>query len=304
MTRMAADIRGCGTALVTPFHRDGSIDEPALRRLVQRQLEGGADFLATCGATGEEATLDECECDRVMAIAVEEAAGRVPVVGSVCGNDTRKMIGRVRGLDRLGIDAVLCVAPYYTIPTQEGIAEHFETLAQHSAVPIVLYNVPGRTVVNMQPSTIARLADHPNILGIKEASSNLIQLTDLLLKVPPSFRVFAGYDCFAFPLLCLGAAGVISPTANLVPAHMTRLVRLALEGRYAEARQLHASLWWLIRAVYMEVNPLPVKAALAMMGLIGEHYRLPLSPMKPALRARLEETLAAHGLLVTTQPHA
>jgi 4-hydroxy-tetrahydrodipicolinate synthase len=296
---MAVEIRGCGTALVTPFHRDGSVDEPALRRLVQRQLEGGVDFLTTCGATGEEATLDESECDRVTTIVVDEVGGRVPVVGSVCGNNTRKMVGRVSALDRLGIDAVLCVTPYYTIPTQDGIVAHFEMLARHSTVPIILYNVPGRTVVNMHPATVARLADHPNIIGIKEASSSLTQLTELLLEVPTSFRVFAGYDRFVFPFMCLGAIGVISPTANIVPSHMTRLVHLALEGRYAEARQMNALLWRLIRAAYMEVNPLPVKAALAMMGLIEEHYRPPLSPMRPELKARLEETLAAHGLLTS-----
>jgi len=295
--RVIPEILGCGTALVTPFRRDGSLDEQSLRRLVQLQLEAGVDFLAPCGATGEEATLETHEYDRVVSIVLEEVDRRIPIVVSVCGNNTRQVAARVAEVGRMGVDAVLCVAPYYNVPTQDGIVEHFRTVAESSPVPMILYNVPGRTVSNMHPSTVARLARHSNIIGIKEASINFSQQTEMLLQVPSSFRVFAGYDCFAFPLMCLGAVGVISVTANLVPARMVRLVRLMLEGRYDEARQLNATLWRLMQGNYMEVNPLPVKAALSMMELVEEVYRLPLSPMRPELKARLREILVAHGLV-------
>lgn len=294
---MKNEIQGCGTALVTPFQKDGSIDEPALRRLIQFQLNAGIDFLASGGASGEEATLDDDEYDRIINIVVEEADGEAPILASVCGNDTRKVVTRVKRVGTMGVDAVLCVAPYYNVPTQDGMLEHFRTVAENSPVPIVLYNVPGRTVCNMHPSTVERLARIPGIIGIKEASINFSQQMEMLLRVPPSFKVFAGYDCFVFPLMCLGAVGVISVTSNLVPDQMKRLVHLLLEGRHAEARTLHAQLWHLMQSNYMEVNPIPVKAALSIMGLIEERYRLPLSPMRKEMKARLRDILARQGLL-------
>jgi len=296
---MNLDIRGCGTALVTPFDRGGSIDEQALRRLVQFQLREGIDFLVPCGTTGETPTLEHDEYLEVIRAVVAETAGKVPVIAGVGGNNTKKVVELAREVERLGVQGILSVAPYYNKPTQEGLYQHFKAIAESSAVPVVLYNVPGRTSSNLDPATVARLSRVSNIVGIKEASGSITQQMEVLNSVAPGFRVLSGDDAFTFPLMALGGVGVISVASNEIPGPMTRLVRLLREGRYDEARKLNAELLPLMQANFIETSPIPVKAALAMMGMIEEVYRLPLVPMKSENRAKLEKVLAAQGLLQT-----
>lgn len=299
---MTRELEGCGTALVTPFRRDGSLDEPALARLVRFQVEGGVDFLVPCGTTGETPTLTREEYLAVIRLVVAEARGRVPVVAGVGGNDTRHVTEMAAAVHDLGVDAILSVAPYYNRPTQEGLYQHFAALAAAVPLPIVLYNVPSRTGSNLEPATVVRLAALPNIVGIKEASGNLEQQMELLRTAPPPFRVLSGDDSWTFPVMALGGVGVISVVANEVPDRMARLTRLLREGRLAEARQLHFALLPLFRANFYETNPIPVKAALAMMGLLEEVYRLPMVPLRPENRARLEQVLRAQGLLTGAVP--
>jgi 4-hydroxy-tetrahydrodipicolinate synthase len=299
---MSVDIRGCGTALVTPFRKDGSLDLDALRRLVQFQLRAGIDFLVPCGTTGETPTLEHAEYLAVVRAVVQEVAGRVPVIAGVGGNNTRKVVdlaAEVRGLD---VQGILSVAPYYNKPTQEGLYRHFQALAESTDLPIIVYNVPARTSSNIEPPTVARLARIPNIIGIKEASGSIVQQMEVLAAVPPGFRVLSGDDSFTFPLMALGGVGIISVISNEIPGEMTRLAHLLLEGKLEAARQLHFSLLPLMQVNFIETNPIPVKAALAMMGMIEEIYRLPMVPMKSENRAKLEEVLAAQGLLPPQKP--
>jgi len=296
---MNSDIRGCGTALVTPFRRDGSLDPAALRRLVQFQMREGIDFLVPCGTTGEAPTLEHDEYLDVIRIVVEEARGRVPVVAGAGGNHTRKIIDLLQAIRPLGVQGILSVAPYYNKPTQEGLYQHFKTIAESTDLPVILYNVPGRTSSNIEPGTVARLSKIPNIIGIKEASGSITQQMEVLNAVQPSFRVLSGDDSFTFPLVALGGVGVISVVSNEIPGAMTRLTHLLLDGRYDEARKINAQLLPLMQVNFIETNPIPVKAGLALMGMIEEVYRLPLVPMKPENRAKLEKVLAAQGLLQT-----
>jgi len=291
------DIRGCGTALVTPFRRDGSIDQDALRRLVQFQLREGIDFLAPCGTTGETPTLEHGEYLGVIRLVIQETAGKVPVIAGVGGNNTKKVIELAQEVQRLGVQGILSVAPYYNKPTQEGLYQHFKAIAESTHLPVILYNVPGRTSSNIEPATVARLSKVPNVAGIKEASGSITQQTEVLNAVEPGFRVLSGDDAFTLPLMALGGVGVISVASNEIPGPMTRLAHLLLDGRYDEARKLNAELLALMQANFIETNPIPVKAALAMMGMIEEVYRLPLVPMKPENRAKLEKVLASQGLL-------
>ena len=294
---MNLDIRGCGTALVTPFQRDGSVDEVALRRLVRFQLREGIDFLVPCGTTGEASTLEHGEYLGVIRVAVAEAGRKVPVIAGVGGNNTRKVIELAQEVEKLGVEGMLSVAPYYNKPTQEGLFQHFKAIAESTDLPVILYNVPSRTSSNLEPATVARLAKVPNIVGIKEASGSITQQMEVLSAVEPGFRVLSGDDTFTFPLMALGGVGVISVVSNEIPGQMTRLAHLMLEGKYDEARKLHFQLLPLMQANFIETNPIPVKAGLAMMGMIEEVYRLPLVPMKPENRAKLEKALAAQGLL-------
>jgi 4-hydroxy-tetrahydrodipicolinate synthase len=289
--------KGCGTALVTPFDRAGKLDEKALRRLAQFQIREGIDFLVPCGTTGESPTLSKEEHRRVVEIVAEEAEGKVPVVPGAGGNNTSAVIEQIRQLAELKIAAILSVAPYYNKPTQDGLYQHFRAIAESTALPVIVYNVPGRTGSNVEPATLGRLAEIPNILGVKEASGNISQQADLFRAVPESFRVFSGDDSITLPLMALGGVGVISVASNEVPAEMTRLTHLCLAGNFAEARKLQHRLLPLMQANFLESNPIPVKAALAMMGLIEEVYRLPLVPMKPANRAKLEQILVETGVL-------
>lgn len=293
---MNLELRGCGTALVTPFQRDGSVDETALRRLVQFQLREGIDFLVPCGTTGEASTLEHGEYLGVIRVVVAEVGRKVPVIAGVGGNNTRKVIELAQEVEKLGVEGILSVAPYYNKPTQEGLFQHFQAIAEATDLPVILYNVPSRTSSNIEPATVARLAKIPNIIGIKEASGSITQQMEVLCAVEPGFRVLSGDDAFTFPLMALGGVGVISVVSNEIPGPMTRLAHFMLEGKLAEARQLHFQLLPLIQANFIETNPIPVKAALAMMGMIEEVYRLPLVPMKPENRAKLEKALAAQGL--------
>jgi 4-hydroxy-tetrahydrodipicolinate synthase len=294
---MSLDIRGCGTALITPFRRDGSVAYDVLRRLVQFQLQEGIHFLVPCGTTGETPTLEPDEYTGVVRLVVEEVRGRVPVVAGVTGNNTRKVAAQAREASNLGVQAILSAAPYYNKPTQEGLFQHFKAVAEAIDLPLILYNVPGRTSSNIEPATVARLARIGNIIGIKEASGSITQQMEVLNQVGPGFRVLSGDDAFTFPLMALGGVGVISVVSNEAPGPMSRLAQLLLEGRYEEARKLHFQLLPLMEANFIESNPIPVKAVLAMMGLIEEVYRLPLVPMKPENRARLERVVEAQGLL-------
>jgi len=294
---MNADIRGCGTALVTPFRRDGSIDQDALRRLVQFQLREGIDFLVPCGTTGETPTLEHGEYLGVIRLVLQETAGKAPVIAGVGGNSTKKVIELAQEVERLGVQGILSVAPYYNKPTQEGLYQHFKAIAESTGLPVILYNVPGRTSSNIEPATVARLSKVPNIVGIKEASGSITQQMEVLNAVEPDFRVLSGDDAFTFPLMALGGVGVISVASNEIPGPMTRLAHLLLDGRYDEARKLNAELLPLMQANFIETSPIPVKAALAMMGMIEEFYRLPLVPMRAENRAILEKVLAAQGLL-------
>lgn len=294
---MNVDIHGCGTALVTPFRRDGSVDFEALRRLVQFQLGERIHFLVPCGTTGETPTLDHDEYVAVIRAVVEEVRGRVPVVAGVSGNNTKKVAATAREVATLGVQAILSAAPYYNKPTQEGLYQHFRAVAEAIDLPLILYNVPGRTSSNIEPATVARLSQIPNIIGIKEASGSITQQMEVLAQAAAGFRVLSGDDAFTFPLMALGGVGVISVASNELPGAMARLAQLLLEGHYEQARTLHFQLLPLMQANFIESNPIPVKAALAMMGLIEEVYRLPLVPMKPENRAKLAQVLEAKCLL-------
>jgi 4-hydroxy-tetrahydrodipicolinate synthase len=294
---MNFELCGCGTALVTPFQRNGSVDEAALRRLVQFQLREGIDFLVPCGTTGEAPTLEHGEYLGVIRVVVAEVSRKVPVIAGVGGNNTRKVIELAQEVEKLGVEGILSVAPYYNKPTQEGLFQHFQAIAEATDLPVILYNVPSRTSSNIEPATVARLSKVPGIIGIKEASGSITQQMEVLSAVEPSFRVLSGDDAFTFPLMALGGVGVISVVSNEIPRQMMQFTHSLLDGRLNEARKLHFQLLPLMQANFLETNPIPVKAALAMMGLIEEVYRLPLVPMKPENRAKLEKALAAQGLL-------
>ncbi|HET7100212.1 MAG TPA: 4-hydroxy-tetrahydrodipicolinate synthase [Terriglobia bacterium] len=296
---MSLDIRGCGTALVTPFSEDGTLDVDALRSLVEFQLSEGIDFLVPCGTTGEAPTLEHEEYMGVVRVVTQEAKGKVPVIAGAGGNNTKKVCSLVQDLQALKVQGILSVAPYYSKPTQEGLYQHFKTIADSTDLPVILYNVPSRTSSNILPETVARLAGISNIIGIKEASGSITQQMEVLRLVPPNFTVLSGDDAFTFPLMALGGAGVISVVSNEIPRQMTKLARLLLDGNYDEARKLNVKLLPLMQANFIETNPIPVKAALAMMGKIKEIYRLPMCPINPENRARLEKVLAEQGLLQT-----
>jgi 4-hydroxy-tetrahydrodipicolinate synthase len=294
---MALDIRGCGTALVTPFAKNGSLDVEALRRLVQFQLKEGIDFLVPCGTTGETPTLEHEEYLGVIRVVVEEVRQKIPVIAGVGGNSTKKVVSLACDVESLGVQGILSVAPYYNKPTQEGLYQHFLAVAEATDLPVILYNVPSRTSSNIEPATVARLSKLPNIIAIKEACGSITQQMEVLSQVEPGFRVLSGDDSFTFPLMALGGHGIISVISNEIPGPMTRLAHLLLEGQYEEARKLHFQLLPLMQVNFIETNPIPVKAALAMMGMIQEVYRLPMVAMRPENRAKLEKVLAAQGLL-------
>jgi len=294
-------LRGCGTALVTPFRKDGSIDEPALRSLVAWQVESGIDFLVPCGTTGETPTLSREEWLRVIDVTIEVAGGRVPIVAGATSNSTRDAVEKAQTVAaRRGVDAILTASPYYNKPTQEGQYQHFKTIAEGVNKPLILYNVPGRTGANLEPATLARLAQIPNIAGVKEASGNIGQIADVCNAVPEEFLVFSGDDAVTLPIIALGGVGIISVASNEIPREMAEMTRAALANQWDTARRLHRKYLALMQANFIESNPIPVKAVLAMMGRIEEVYRLPLCPMKKENRARLEKIASEAGLLART----
>ena len=265
--------------------------------MVQFQLREGIDFLVPCGTTGETPTLEHGEYLGVIRVVMEEAGGKVPVVVGVGGNNTKKVGDLAAEVEGLGVNAILSVAPYYNKPTQEGLYQHFKAVADSTDLPVILYNVPGRTSSNIEPATVGRLAMIENIIGIKEASGSIVQQMEVLNAVPSSFKVLSGDDAFTFPLIAVGGVGVISVASNQIPGPMTRLTHLALDGKYEEARKLNAQLLPLMQVNFVETSPGPVKAGLAMMGMIEEVYRLPMVPIKAENRAKVEKVLAAQGLL-------
>jgi 4-hydroxy-tetrahydrodipicolinate synthase len=291
-------VRGCGTALVTPFHQDSSIDETALRNLIAWQVDSGIDFLIPCGTTGETPTLSHDEWLRVIDITIEVAAGRVPIVAGATSNSTQDAVEKAKEVaSRPGVNAILTASPYYNKPTQEGQYRHFKAIAEAVEKPILLYNVPGRTGANIEPGTLARLAEVPNILGVKEASGNITQIAEVLNAVPEHFLVFSGDDAITLPLIALGGVGIISVASNEIPAEMAAMTRAALNNDWTTARSLHRKYLPLMQANFIESNPLPVKAVLAMLGRIEEVYRLPLLPMRRDTRSKLQKIATEVGLI-------
>jgi 4-hydroxy-tetrahydrodipicolinate synthase len=288
---------GTGTALVTPFRRDGSLDEPTLRALIKRQIDAGIDFLVPCGTTGESPTLTHEEHLRVVETAVELAKGRVPVLAGAGGYNTAEVIALARELAGIGADGILSVTPYYNKPTQEGLFQHYKAIAEAIPLPMIVYSVQGRTGVNVEPATVRRLAAIENIAGIKEASGNISQMAAILNAVPDNFIVLSGDDAITLPLIALGGRGVISVVSNEVPADMARLTRLAREGDFQGAREIHRRVHPLMEVNFVESNPIPVKAAMAQMGLLEPVWRLPLVPPKAESEARVRAVLESLELV-------
>ncbi len=292
------NLRGCGTALVTPFKSDGSIDERAFRELVGWQVESKIDFLVPCGTTGETPTLTHDEWLRVIDIAIEVTAGRVPIVAGATSNCTADAVQKAREVaSRQGVNAILTASPYYNKPTQEGQYQHFQAIAEAVDKPLILYNVPGRTGANIEPVTLARLAQIPNIAGVKEASGSINQIADVLNAVPENFLVFSGDDSVTLPVIALGGVGIISVASNEIPREMAEMTRAALTGDWQKARSLHRKYLPLMQANFLESNPMPVKCVLAMMGRIEESYRLPMVRVKKETRTKLEKIAAEAGLI-------
>ncbi len=287
---------GCGTALVTPFRRDLSLDEETLRKLVRRQIEAGINFLVPCGTTGESPTLTRAEHLRVVGITLEEAKGKVPVLAGAGGYNTHEVIELAREIERMGADGILSVTPYYNKPTQEGLYQHYKTIAAAIHLPVVVYSVQGRTGVNVEPSTLARLAEIENIVGVKEASGNIGQMANVLHEVPSSFAVLSGDDAITIPLIALGGRGIVSVASNEIPAEMTQLAQACLRNDFAAARQIQAKFLPLMNVNFVESNPIPVKAAMAMMGLLEPVYRLPMVPPSPASLSKIEKVLESVGI--------
>jgi 4-hydroxy-tetrahydrodipicolinate synthase len=298
------NLRGCGTALVTPFRKDGSLDERALRSLVEWQIESKIDFLVPCGTTGETPTLSREEWLRVIDIVIETAGGRVPIVAGATSNATSEAVEKAKTVAaKKGVDAVLTASPYYNKPTQEGQHQHFKAVAEAIDKPVVLYNVPGRTAANIEPATLARLAKIKNIVAVKEASGNISQIAEVCASVPDDFLVFSGDDAITLPVIALGGVGIISVASNEIPREMAQMTRLAMSGDWEGARKIQDKFIALMQANFIESNPMPVKAVLAMMGKIEEVYRLPMLPMKKETRAKLEAIAAEAGLLARAAAH-
>jgi 4-hydroxy-tetrahydrodipicolinate synthase len=291
-------LRGCGTALVTPFAQDGSLDEPALRSLVAWQVESGIDFLVPCGSTGETPTLSHDEWLRVIDVTIEVAAGRVPVMAGATSNSTHDAVERAKEVAaRPGVNAILTASPYYNKPTQEGQYRHFRTIAEAVDKPVILYNVPGRTGANIEPATLARLAEVPNIIGVKEASGNIAQIAETCNAVPEHFLVFSGDDALTLPVIALGGVGIVSVASNEIPRELAEMTRAALNNDWGTARRIHRKYLALMQANFIESNPMPVKAVLAMMGKVEEVYRLPLLPMRRDTRSKLQKIATDAGLI-------
>ncbi len=292
------DLFGCGTALVTPFRADGELDEPALEGLVTTQIENGIELLIPCGTTGEAATLTESEWLRVIEITCAVAAGRVPVFAGCTHNSTQAAVARVESLAGIpSLTGILTANPYYNRPGQEGQFQHFRAIAEATPLPILLYNIPGRTGANLEPATVLRLAEIANIVGIKESSGNMVQITELLTQAPHSFRIFAGDDALALPIMALGGAGLISVASNVIPRQMADMIRAAIRNDWTTARRINRHFFPLMQAHFWEPSPAPVKAVLNILGRGEEEMRLPIVPVSRATRHRLEILCGELGLL-------
>ena len=279
---------GVGTALVTPFKPDGSLDEAGVKALAKRQVDAGVHFVSPCGTTGEAPTLSADEKVRIVELVVEAVAGRVPVLAGAGGYNTREVIELVHRMEKAGADGILSVTPYYNKPTPEGMLEHYKAVAGATALPVVLYNVPGRTGVNVDAGTLATIVKAcPTVVAVKEASGNMPQLVDICATLPESFIVLSGDDALTLPLLSIGGHGIISVASNEVPAQMVQMVEAAERNDWAAARALHRALAPLMMVNFIEANPGPAKAAMAAMGLLGEHFRLPMVPPRPASREKI-----------------
>jgi 4-hydroxy-tetrahydrodipicolinate synthase len=288
---------GCGTALVTPFRRDLSLDEPAMHRLVRRQVDAGIDYLVPCGTTGENPTLTKQEHLRVVEITMEEAAGRVPVLAGAGGYNTAEAIELAKDLQSMRVDGILSVTPYYNKPTQEGLYQHYKAIANAISLPLILYNVPRRTATNIDTATLKRLAEVENIVGVKEASGDIGQIASILGHLREDFAVISGDDALAVPVIALGGKGVISVASNEIPAEMTQLVRACLQNDFEKARIIQRRLLPLMEANFVESNPIPVKAALADMGLLEPVWRLPLCAPRPDNQEKIRGVLECLGLI-------
>jgi 4-hydroxy-tetrahydrodipicolinate synthase len=293
---MRRSFTGCGTALVTPFKADGSLDEAGVSRLARRQIDLGIHFLVPCGTTGEVPTLTDAEQVRVVELVVAEAKGRVPVLAGAGGYNTQEVIHSALRMKSAGANGILSVTPYYNKPTPEGLYQHYRAIAEAVELPIIVYNVPGRTGCNVDPATAIRLSTIPHIAGVKEASGNVTQMCEVVAGVPDDFIVLSGDDALTLPLMAVGGRGIISVAGNEIPAEMSRLVELAEQGDYAGARALHQRLLPLLLVNFIESNPIPVKSAMASMGLLEEVYRLPMVPPRPASKQRIDAVLQSLGL--------
>ncbi len=292
------ELFGCGTALITPFRADGAVDEPALHTLINHQIEHGIELLVPCGTTGEAATLTDPEWLRIVHVTCAAAAGRVPVFAGCTHNSTAEAVARAERVSRIqGLTGILTANPPYNRPGQEGQYRHFRAIADTTDLPILLYNIPPRTGANLEPATVLRLAEIPNIVGIKESSGNLIQITELLTSAPRGFRVFAGDDVLALPIMALGGAGLISVASNVIPAQMAEMIRATVRNDWASARRLNRQFFRLLQAHFWEPSPAPVKAVMAILGLGTETMRLPMVPVTPATRRKLETLVGELGLL-------
>ncbi|HUR35381.1 MAG TPA: 4-hydroxy-tetrahydrodipicolinate synthase [Vicinamibacterales bacterium] len=294
---MNINFTGVGTALVTPFTTSGDLDVNAVRRLGRRQIDAGVHFLVPCGTTGENPTLTDAERVRIVELLVDEAAGRVPVLAGAGGYDTRDVIHLASLMKQAGASGLLSVTPYYNKPTQEGLFLHYRAIAESTDLPIIVYNVPGRAGVNIEPATLNRLASIPNIIGVKEASGNIGQMIDVCRGVPSDFIVLSGDDAITLPLMAIGGRGVISVASNEIPADMVEMVQAAARGDFATARSVHNRILPLMQINFVEANPVPVKAAMAMMGLLEESYRLPMCPPSANSKDRILRVLKELQLL-------
>jgi len=294
---MFREFTGCGTAMVTPFQTDLSLDENALRRLIRRQIAAGINFLVPCGTTGESPTLSHEEHLRVVAITVEEAKGKVPVLAGAGGYDTRSVIEMVREIERLGARGILSVTPYYNKPTQEGLYHHYKAIASATSLPIILYNVTPRTNVNIDPATVRRLSEIENIIGVKEASGSIAQITQVIQQSPEDFIVLSGDDSLTLPIVAMGGRGIVSVASNEIPAEMTTFAKLCLSGDFTTARAMQRKYLPLMEVNFIETSPVPVKAAMAAMGLLEPVWRLPLVPPRAENLARIRTVLESLALL-------
>jgi len=294
---MRREFTGVGTALVTPFTKSGAVDEPAIKRLARRQIDAGVHFLVPCGTTGETPTLSADERKRVVELVLEEANGQVPVMAGAGSNDTKEAVHLSKEMHRLGVQGLLSVTPYYNKPTPEGLFQHFSAVADATPLPVMLYNVPGRTGCNIEAPTLARLATIPRVIGVKEASGNITQMIEICRAVPDDFLVLSGDDAMTLPLMAIGGRGLISVASNAIPAEMTQLVEAAERGDYRTARHLHQRLVPIMFGNFIESNPGPVKYAMALMGLCEEAYRLPMVPLRQAAKDRMQDMLREIGKL-------